>query len=143
MAVFAAGALCSTVGDLAAWNRALATGRVVGPASWTRMTTPEGAARSKGYGYGLIVASFAAHRIVAHGGEFAGFRTSNAYLPDDSLSVTVLTNLASEDPQPLLLDILRVAVKASPTRRAARESRRPSGRTSRPRLRRAERGSRA
>ncbi len=41
---FAAGALCSTVGDLAAWNRALATGRVVRAASWTRMTTPEGAA---------------------------------------------------------------------------------------------------
>jgi D-alanyl-D-alanine carboxypeptidase len=119
-ALFAAGGICSTVGDLAAWNRALAQGRVVGPASWARMTTPEGAARAHAYGYGLSVAPFEGHRLVGHGGELAGFKGASAYLPDDSLSVTVLTNLGSEhgdsdpaaDPNKLLLDIVRVVLAA-------------------------------
>jgi D-alanyl-D-alanine carboxypeptidase len=34
---FSAGALCSTVGDLVAWQRALAAGRVVKPSSYTAM----------------------------------------------------------------------------------------------------------
>lgn len=117
---FAAGGLCSTVGDLAAWNHALARGRVVSPASWARMTTPEGAARAQGYGYGLSVTPFEGHRLVGHGGELAGFRVTNAYLPDDSLSVTVLTNLGSEhgsgdpasNPNQLLLDIVHAALAA-------------------------------
>jgi CubicO group peptidase (beta-lactamase class C family) len=112
---FAAGALCSTAGDLARWNRALATGHVVSPASWARMTTPEGA--SPRYGYGLAVMEIDGHRLVGHGGEIDGFRSSNAYFPGDSLSVTVLTNLASEDPGKLTLDIARAALgsQARPT----------------------------
>ncbi|HEX8245906.1 MAG TPA: serine hydrolase domain-containing protein, partial [Longimicrobium sp.] len=124
-ALFSAGAICSTVGDLAAWNRALAQGRVVSPASWARMTTPEGAARGHGYGFGLIVMPFEGHRLFGHGGELAGFRSASAYLPDDSLSVTVLTNLGSEtgsddpraDPNALLLDIVRVVLGSSPDQR--------------------------
>src|SRR4051794_6333113 len=127
-ALFAAGGICSTVGDLAAWNRALAQGRVVGPASWARMTTPEGAARAHGYGYGLSVTPFEEHRLVGHGGELAGFRGASAYLPDDSLSVTVLTNLGSEhgsgqppsEPNPLRLDMGRTAFAASPRRAPGR-----------------------
>jgi D-alanyl-D-alanine carboxypeptidase len=109
---FAAGALCSTAGDLARWSRALATGRVVSPAAWTRMITPEGAAER--YGYGLIVMSLDGHRLVGHGGEIGGFRSTSAYLPDDSLAVTVLANLGSEDPAPLALDIARAALGIHP-----------------------------
>jgi D-alanyl-D-alanine carboxypeptidase len=54
-APWAAGGLCSTVGDLAAWNRALATGRVVSAASLRRMTTPDSVAAGARYGYGLVV----------------------------------------------------------------------------------------
>jgi CubicO group peptidase (beta-lactamase class C family) len=41
---YAAGALCSSVSDLARWNRALHGGRVVSAASYAQMTTPEGPA---------------------------------------------------------------------------------------------------
>jgi CubicO group peptidase (beta-lactamase class C family) len=117
-AVFAAGALCSTAGDLAAWSRALALGRVVSPESWTRMTTPEGAARDGGYGFGLIVQPIEGRRVIGHGGELEGFRSSSAYLPDDSLSVVVLTNLATESPTPLLLEIVRAALEGTRPRAA-------------------------
>jgi CubicO group peptidase (beta-lactamase class C family) len=117
--VFASGGLCSTVGDMAAWNHALARGRVVTPASLARMTDPEGAARASGYGYGLIVQRIDEHRVFGHGGELEGFRSSNAYLPDDSLSVTVLTNLGSASATPLLLDIVRISLAAARPRGSA------------------------
>jgi len=41
---YSAGALCSTIGDLTRWNRALHTGKVVSAASYELMTTPSGAA---------------------------------------------------------------------------------------------------
>jgi CubicO group peptidase (beta-lactamase class C family) len=110
-APFAAGGLCSTVGDLAAWNRALAGGRVVSAASWARMTTPDSAARAVHYGYGVVVWEMAGHRVIRHNGGIQGFRADNAYVPDDSLSVTVLTNLAAPGPDELLANILRAALE--------------------------------
>lgn len=117
---FSAGALCSTVGDLAAWNRALATGRVVSPASWARMTTPEGAARASGYGYGLFVRPVEGHASLGHGGAVEGFRGINAYLPGDSLSVTILTNLGRDGPEAILGDVVLAALNASSPRGAGR-----------------------
>ncbi len=119
-APYAAGSLCSTVGDLAAWNRALAGGRVVSPASWRRMTTPDSAARAMDYGYGLVVKEIDGRQVIRHNGGIQGFRSDNAYVPADSLSVTVLTNLAAPGPEALLLDILRAALEGT-------TSRRPSG----------------
>ncbi|HEX3157426.1 MAG TPA: serine hydrolase domain-containing protein, partial [Gemmatimonadaceae bacterium] len=89
---FAAGSLCSTVGDLVAWQRALADGRVVSAASYRAMTTPEGAAVARGYGYGLASDTLAGHRRVQHGGGINGFNAMLAYYPDDTLSVVVLGN---------------------------------------------------
>lgn len=117
---YSAGALCSTVGDLARWNRLLATGGVVSPASYREMTTPVGAAAASKYGFGLMVDTLAGHRIVTHGGGIPGFITANAYFPADSLSVTVLTNSGTARPDALLRNIARVAlglpVEAEPPR---------------------------
>ena len=89
---FAAGSLCSTVGDLVAWQRALASGRVVKPASYTAMTTPEGAAIGPHYGFGLGRDTILGHQRVLHGGGINGFNSMLQYYPDDSLSVAVLGN---------------------------------------------------
>jgi CubicO group peptidase (beta-lactamase class C family) len=89
---FAAGALCSTVGDLVAWQRALASGRVVKPASYTAMTTAEGAAVGPGYGYGLSTDTLGGQRRVQHGGGINGFNSMLEYFPADSLTVVVLVN---------------------------------------------------
>jgi len=111
---FAAGGLCSTVGDLAVWNRALATGRVVSAASWAMMTTPDSAARASEYGYGVWVQTIDGHRAVRHGGAIEGFRALNAYLLDDSLSITMLTNLAAPGPGELPEEIIRAALGTAP-----------------------------
>jgi D-alanyl-D-alanine carboxypeptidase len=117
---FAAGGLCSTVGDMAAWNHALVTGRVVSAASWARMTTPEPAARAIGYGYGLGIGSLDGRRIIRHSGGIQGFRSENVYLPDDSLSVTVLTNISAPGPEELVDGIVRAALGISPQEASGR-----------------------
>jgi hypothetical protein len=89
---FSAGALCSTVGDLVAWQRALAAGRVVKPAFYTAMITPEGAASASAYGYGLFMDTLGGRRRVQHGGGINGFNSMLQYYPADTLSIAVLAN---------------------------------------------------
>ena len=90
--VLGAGSICSTAGDMARWNRALHSSRVVSAASYAAMTTPRGAARGR-YGFGLNLRKAAwGSRGIYHEGEGSGFSSHNAWFPEESLSVTLLYN---------------------------------------------------
>lgn len=93
----AAGALCSTVGDLITWTRALHGGDVVSASSLEQMTTPTRLAdgQSRGYGFGLGLGERGGHRYVSHGGGINGFISYLAHYPDDDLTIAVLTNAGS------------------------------------------------
>ena len=118
---FAAGALCSTVGDFAKWQRALDGGKVVSPASYALMSTADSLNSGSriNYGFGLVPGLFDGHKTVAHTGGIPGFATAATYVPDDSLSVVVFTNFDGESPQTLMLNLLRVAYGVAPVGRAA------------------------
>lgn len=89
----AAGAMCSTVLDLLAWQRAFNEARPVGPAARDRMRTAHVAASdSTGYGYGLGVGRLDGRILVSHSGGINGFNAYLAHLPDPDLTVVVLTN---------------------------------------------------
>jgi CubicO group peptidase (beta-lactamase class C family) len=93
---YAAGSLCSTVGDLVAWTAALHGGKIVSQASFRQMTTPvklDNGYRMT-YGYGLSVDTVGGHRVVSHGGGINGFVSQLTHYPDDSLTVVVLANTA-------------------------------------------------
>lgn len=107
---YAAGAMCSTVGDMVRWNRALHTGGVVSAASYRAMTTPEGAALERKYGYGLGRATIGERAVIEHGGGIHGFITGNAWVPDAELSVTVLTNSGSARADDLMRQLARAAL---------------------------------
>ncbi len=94
---FAAGSLCSTVGDLVTWTVRLHAGRVVNDASFRAMITPVTlpSKRAMRYGYGLTVDTLGGHRLVEHGGGINGFSSMVKRVPDDSLTVVVLTNASS------------------------------------------------
>ena len=109
---YSAGAMCSTVGDLAKWNRALHTGHVVSAASYSLMTTPEGAAAKSRYGFGLTVDTIAGRSMIAHGGGINGFITGNAWVPSAELSITVLANSGSARSDDLLKQLARAALGA-------------------------------
>jgi D-alanyl-D-alanine carboxypeptidase len=108
---FAAGALCSTVGDFAKWQRALAGGRVVSPASYALMSTADtlNNGRKINYGFGLVPGVLDGHKTVSHTGGIPGFATAAAYVADDSLSIVVFTNFDRESPQRVVQNLLRVA----------------------------------
>ncbi len=109
---YAAGAICSTLGDLVRWNRALHKGKVVSKASYTRMITPEGAAESGAlaYGFGLGRARMGEWEVITHGGGIPGFATANAWVPAAELSITVLANAGGAPTDALLREIARASV---------------------------------
>lgn len=92
----AAGALVSSLDDLLRWNLALHEGGVLKPESYRAMTTPEGKARERDYGYGIGGVSAHGHRGLAHGGGIFGFSTYLIYLPQSRITVAVLSNSDSD-----------------------------------------------
>lgn len=93
----AAGALCSTVGDLVTWTEALHGGGVVSDASLQQMTTPTvlNDGQTADYGFGLSLSERDGHRMVAHGGGINGFISFLSHYPDDDVTIAVLTNSGS------------------------------------------------
>lgn len=93
---YSAGSLCSTAGDLIAWNRALHGGRVLSPASYREMISP--GSLNDGtpirYGMGIGLTNIAGHRAISHGGGINGYLSFSAYFPDDDAIMVVLINTA-------------------------------------------------
>ncbi|WP_312550478.1 serine hydrolase [Massilia sp.] len=91
---YAAGALVSTVDDLARWDAAIAGGRLLKPASWQRAFTPYKLAdgNSTGYGYGWELDTLQGAQVVAHGGGINGFSTYALRVPEQKVFVAVLSN---------------------------------------------------
>lgn len=111
---FSAGALCSTVPDLLAWTAALATGKVISPASYALMTTPPTSPKSD-YGMGLTVDDFEQHRQIWHNGGINGFISELHAFPDDGIAIAVLTN-AEGDAAPRVERELAYAALGMPSK---------------------------
>jgi D-alanyl-D-alanine carboxypeptidase len=122
---FAAGALCSTVGDFAKWQRALDAGKVVSAASYTLMTTADtlNSGRRITYGFGLVPGMFDGHKTISHTGGINGFATAEIFVPDDNLSIVVFTNYDNESPQALVQNLLRIAYGEAPVAAVPRGAR--------------------
>lgn len=91
---YAAGSLCSTVGDLVRWNQALHGGEVLTPESYDAMITPMplNDGTPSRYAMGLGVTDHRGRRSIAHGGGINGFVSDGRYFPDDRLIVIALQN---------------------------------------------------
>ena len=92
--VFSAGALVSTVEDLAKWNSALERTGLLSAASKEIAWSPQrlNSGKPTNYGLGWFVDSADGHRCVGHGGSTSGFNASIQRFPDDDLCVILLTN---------------------------------------------------
>ena len=91
---FAAGALCSTASDLARWSHLLATGRVMLPASYETMVTPQRLTNNTfvPYGLGLSLQNQLGRPAVWHTGGIPGFQSSLVYFTDEDLAIAVIIN---------------------------------------------------
>ena len=93
---YAAGSLLTNVDDLAVWNDALLSGRLIKretlEKAWTPYKFKDGT--SAGYGYGWAIGEYEGHRMIIHGGGINGFLSAGILFPEDRLFVTLLTNSA-------------------------------------------------
>ena len=110
-----AGDVWSTAGDLVRWDRALASGEILGDASRQAMLTVQapiahggdGLVRTEGYGYGCFIGRVSGgRRVLYHTGDNDGFVAVNAWFPDDDVRLAVVSNEETTD----LLAIIGEAV---------------------------------
>jgi CubicO group peptidase (beta-lactamase class C family) len=91
---YAAGSLASSVDDLALWDSALWSNKLLKPESLAKAHKPhvlkDGS--GTGYGYGWGIGAYEGHRTIEHGGGIPGFATYTLSLPDDGVFAAILTN---------------------------------------------------
>ncbi|HEY0035925.1 MAG TPA: serine hydrolase domain-containing protein [Longimicrobium sp.] len=92
------GGLLTTVGDLLAWNQALATDRFPGlRAEMERQGVLEGGRRTE-YALGLRVAPYRGLPEVSHSGATAGYRAYLTRFPAQDVSIALLCNRGDANP---------------------------------------------
>jgi len=94
---YAAGSLVSNVDDMARWDAAVSSGKLLRSASWQRAFTPyvlSGGA-STNYGYGWEIGKLQGVPIIQHGGSIPGFKSHTLRIPSEKLYVAVLSNADS------------------------------------------------
>jgi len=99
---YAAGSLLSSVDDLALWDAALSTDKLVKQPTLQRAFTPYklNSGKSTGYGYGWAIVDYEGHQMIEHGGGINGFTTYLLRVPQDRVMVAVLTNKDYGRPTP-------------------------------------------
>lgn len=92
--LFAAGELAMPAEDLAKWDIAMISQRLLKPSSYKEMQSEVLLKNGVGtrYGLGIAVRSESGHRVLEHGGEVSGFSAENLVFPDERMAVVALTN---------------------------------------------------
>jgi len=100
---WAAGALYSTVEDMARFQEALSSGTLLQADTLAQAFTPgrlnDGSATK--YGFGWMIADYRGVREICHGGDTDGHNAAFAMYPDQGLAVIVLSNVCMRPPGPL------------------------------------------
>jgi len=96
------GSLYFTVLDLAKWDAALYTEKLLRRSSleqmWTVAKLNDGQPNSGHYGFGWFIEAAHGHRIIEHEGAWQGFTGNISRYVDDKLTVIVLTNAEHSHP---------------------------------------------
>ena len=100
LALRPSGAFLSTVLDLAKWDAALYTDKILKASVRDQMWTPVklNSGESYPYGFGWMLGTVKGHKLVQHGGSLPGFRAGFARFVDDKLTIVILTNSDNANP---------------------------------------------
>ncbi|MGH7179369.1 MAG: serine hydrolase [Tepidisphaeraceae bacterium] len=108
---YAAGAIESTVDELAKWTMALDEGKLIDPALRDRAWTPFSPSESPSpYGFGWNIREEAGERWIGHAGGINGFMSEAVWIPEKKVFVAVLRN-GLGDAAPALL-VRQLALEA-------------------------------
>jgi len=104
---FSAGALWSNVQDLATWDAALLSGKVIPLPLFDVMVTPSRVPNypqggPTDYAMGWVQDTEVGHPFIWHNGETYSYTSINGMFLDDGFSVAVLTNKAAREGTPFL-----------------------------------------
>ncbi|MEO5884860.1 MAG: serine hydrolase domain-containing protein [Candidatus Limnocylindrales bacterium] len=112
-----AGALAATSSDVARWARALYGGGVLDAESVQEMVddvaVTERYRPSVPYGLGMQLLEIAGQPSLGHSGRLLGFRSAVRYLPDNGITIAVLTNQSRTDPGIIVRALLKIALQPS------------------------------
>ena len=88
------GALYLNVYDMAKWDAALYTEKLLKRSSLEQMWTPVklNSGKTSPYGFGWGLGSPGGHRVIEHGGAWQGFKSQISRYVDDKLTVVVFAN---------------------------------------------------
>jgi CubicO group peptidase (beta-lactamase class C family) len=96
------GSLYFSILDLAKWDAALYTEKLLKRSILDQMWTPaklkNGQPNKEGYGFGWSIEDRHGHHVVSHTGAWQGFKSAIARYVNDQLTVVVLANLAEAKP---------------------------------------------
>jgi D-alanyl-D-alanine carboxypeptidase len=113
---FSAGSLLSTAEDMAKWDIALTTEKLLKKSSlsqlWTIATTKDGLDAPFNYGFGWFIDSYHGHRLVQHSGGTPGFSSVIYRFIDDKLTVIILTNHGDRIVDQLAIDLAGICLPA-------------------------------
>jgi CubicO group peptidase (beta-lactamase class C family) len=101
------GGIYSSTADLAKWERALLSKRLL-PAATLEMAMSEQTTTARpdvGYGFGWYVGKHREHRAVWHEGSSIGFRNFYLRVPEKRLAVIVLSNRNEARPEELAREV--------------------------------------
>lgn len=111
---YAAGAIVSTIQDMARWEAALHSRRLLKEASYEEMWTPLSLSRGGtppfSYGFGWVIDRHHGEPVVLHSGGTPGFSSAIHRYLKDGVSVIVLANAGDRIVDHLALDIAGLAV---------------------------------
>ena len=111
---FAAGAIVSTIQDMAKWEAALHAGRLLSKGSYETMWTPlrieRGAPPPFSYGFGWVIDAHHGGKVVLHSGGTPGFSSAIRRHIKEGVTVIVLANQGDRIIDPLAVDIAGLAV---------------------------------
>jgi CubicO group peptidase (beta-lactamase class C family) len=112
------GSMYFSILDLAKWDAALYTERVLKESSkremWTVATLRDGRPNRGQYGFAWFIETQNGHRVVEHGGKWQGFTTQISRYFDDGLTVVILTNQANCDPHLIADEVAAIYLIGKP-----------------------------
>lgn len=101
------GAFLSSVLDLAKWDAALYTDKVLASSVRSQMWSPVklNNGTTHPYGFGWYLDTVEGHKLARHGGSLPGFRAEFARFTDDKLSIVILANGDNANLSPIALGV--------------------------------------
>jgi CubicO group peptidase (beta-lactamase class C family) len=117
------GSLYFSILDLAKWDAALYTEKLLKlyrlEQMWTPVKLNDGQPNSGHYGFGWEITNSHGHRLIDHEGSWQGFETQLSRYVDDKLTVVVLSNLAGAHPGHIAEGVAEIYFQGQPEKKPA------------------------